>query len=1255
MTQRSFSRHGAFALFASALFLPHTSRVQAAEADVNPQLPNVLLLVDTSGSMEYKTSSNSFPACRYDATGVAPSAPATSEKSRWIDLVEVLTGSISNYDCQRLDRGSAAFKNEYKVSSTLPNSPYDFLYANPYSRPLSNGCAPGPGTWSSANPADFLTNSFNYHTYNNTASSCTFTQTPDGILDAFKDSMRFALMTFDTDPSPNQGELGTYSYVVGAAHQGKPTGCNTFSDMEVGARNASAPPWEGRLVPFGNPDDASGDYQNKNEQIQQVLRASRPYGATPIAGMLSDARDFLWNDLSYDLVNTTQRFGPALDPYSSCRQSLVILLSDGQPNMDLRGHCTGSECPFQKPEDVAADLLNPSGHRPTKTFVVGFALNTLTVGTNTVDCSALQASDLDATPSALCTANPDNPALQACCNLARIAVAGDNSPNRHAFFANDREQLRSNISKILGDQASATSRTQAVYSSVAGATAYDSSAKADAYRFYSEFKPVPFQPWSGQVRRERWKCDDTTHIPARVEPDANLGDYFADNVNSQQGRDRAFYTVQGTNTGSIYSDRTMRPNLNGTDPDGVGSYSGTTVAAPKQNIAANIAPESMSLTGTSCTQTVNGVTSNLTAAACRDRYVNWLVGNDTNATFSRCGATTGCNLVGDIYHATPRLVNKPSELTKDNSYELFQRNYATRPLMLYTSTNDGFLHAFKVASNLKGDTELIDTKKNNELWAFVPPQVLPRIPSTYPFTHQLLMDGVSVVKDVVARKTSGSYPYVFERSTADAASGSTNITWRSILVQGFGGTYPGYFALDVTNPDPSMTINGDSGGPKFLWQITSDSAGNPLFGTGGATPIITTLVFDEDGTGAREVPVAILPGGSSGAGSAGPDPTPGCVRATSSSDLAKFSSYPPRPRVPCYTTNLGARSLTIVRLDTGKVVRTFRRAVSEVPAALQPRVTVAPLDSPITGEPIAYPSDVGSVAERIFVGDQDGTLWKVDVSNKTPSNWTMSLFWDAYPAVAIHAQPVATWNSGQPIATPPVLSVDLNGNLTLAVSTGAQNALGVSPGMQNFVWSLKDLPDASKVYFASLNWVQQFLDGERVTGPMSLFESFLYFSTVTPPPASAACTTTNGARIWGMHYTTPRDGEGTPATPPDRTLGGLAAPVFLTNFNVTTQYVTDTVLLGNSADKQAVIFGVTIAQVPTCYQTDTVSDPYFGNSSRISNVNPGKFQLLVQTGAAAVGTGGKADANGAAARVAATTLPTVAQPSKVEGWAAIVE
>src|SRR3954470_13943403 len=112
---------------ASLLALTLSSGRARAQTDISPPPPNVLLLVDTSGSMDYKTGSNSFPACHY--AGAVPSATTgveASERSRWIDLVEVLTGSIAHYDCQRLDRNSALFKNEYKLGVSGVD-PYDFL------------------------------------------------------------------------------------------------------------------------------------------------------------------------------------------------------------------------------------------------------------------------------------------------------------------------------------------------------------------------------------------------------------------------------------------------------------------------------------------------------------------------------------------------------------------------------------------------------------------------------------------------------------------------------------------------------------------------------------------------------------------------------------------------------------------------------------------------------------------------------------------------------------------------------------------------------------------------------------------------------------------------------------------------------------------------------------------------------------------------------------------------------------------------
>ncbi|HEX3776088.1 MAG TPA: hypothetical protein VHV51_16570, partial [Polyangiaceae bacterium] len=1165
-----------------------------AQADTNPQMPNVLLLVDTSGSMEYKTSSSTFPVCRYNATGLIANPPTLSDKSRWIDLVEILTGTISNYDCQTIDRGSAAFKSEYQITNS-PTSPYDFLYSDPYHRPMSGGCVPGPGSQNLLNPADFPANAFNYHAYNNVNSPCTFVQTPDGILDGFQDTIRFGLMTFDTDPGPGTGEVGTYSYVVGPSHVGLPAGCVTPSPMEVGARNQLAPPWEGRLVAFGDPSPGSLDYKTKAQQIKQVLRATRPYGATPIAGMLSDARDFLWNDHSDDLVNTTQKFGPADDPYKSCRDTQIILLTDGQPNMDLRGHCNGSGCPFDLPETIAASLLQGDGiHGSVKTAVIGFALNTLNVAGSNIDCSTLSSSDIDSTSSSLCSAHPDDPSLQACCTLARIAINGDLPKNNpHAYFANDRDSLRSDISALLHVSSQTTSRTQAAFS--AAPSTVSPNDFAASFRFTARFTPESFEPWTGTIARTRWVCDKQTHVASPADFDPNKGDSFDQNLNLGGGRTRTFYSVQAALSGTnVFSDRTIRPNL-GTGVDGVSSQTGTTVGGDSaSSFVSDTSPASMGLTDTSCTNTVGTTVTAMTAQQCRDRYMNWLVGLPNGTTYTRC-PLGNCSLLGDIFHSTPIAVPAPSEQTRDESYQAFQAAYVTRPVMLYTSSNDGFLHAFKVASNVVGDTDTVSTKTNNELWAFMPPQVLPHVSSQYPFTHQLLLDGVPVVKDVVARKTSGTYPYVFERTTADAAAGaSPSVTWRTILVQSFGAGYPGYFALDITNPDPTMNINSEAGGPKFLWQVTTDDAGNPLFGTGGGTPIITTLLFDDDNTGAREIPVAILPGGPGGAGNAGTSAPPGCARQTATADLAKFNDYPPRPRVPCYTANLGARSLTVVRLDTGKIVRTFRRSKTEVPAAYQTRVIESPLDSPITGQPVAFPTDVGAVTDRVFIGDQDGTIWKADLSNFSPDQWTMKLFWDAFPNKSIHSQPAAGWSDGQPIVNPPVLSVDTSNNITIAVSTGDQNALGAAPNMLNYLWALRDLPDANHVFAADLLWVQQFVGGERVTGPISLFNSDLYFTSVTPPSSGLVCASGN-SNLWGMHYMIPRDGVGTTEQPPDRTVGGLAAPFIAKDFNLTGQSVPSSAIFGSSSTNQVVIFGAVVAQVPTCFDTtDVPTDGYIG-------------------------------------------------------------
>ena len=83
------------------------------------------------------------------------------------------------------------------------------------------------------------------------------------------------------------------------------------TDFAVGSKSVAAPPWEGRHVLF--PPETGPDNQNMDE-IQRALLATRPYGASPIEGMLYDTADYMWQSPNGPGQNDTMVKG-------GCRQS----------------------------------------------------------------------------------------------------------------------------------------------------------------------------------------------------------------------------------------------------------------------------------------------------------------------------------------------------------------------------------------------------------------------------------------------------------------------------------------------------------------------------------------------------------------------------------------------------------------------------------------------------------------------------------------------------------------------------------------------------------------------------------------------------------------------------------------------------------------------------------------------------------------------------------------------------------------------
>ena len=1346
---------------ALALLAPDPARAQSA-GTTNRPLPNVLLLIDTSGSME-RMPDNTLPK---DDRVPASSPPATissapynhctpgeeSNPNRWGMLVQALTGNMQPFfSCAAMPRtAGSAFANEYAING---HAPYDTGYFFPYHRPLTgagaeacafaprelpgaaNGSGVGPGKHGAGGDArDFPANAFTSVRWthlatqyasnldlNVAANACSFEQALDGQLDATRDYIRFGLMTFDTDTanatgvstsSPPSGTLdtnnpflGQWSYVAQnppVLAAGRPAGCTTPPEpCDVGARHWAAPPWEGRMVAFPDPRGTLFDLHRTNEEIQKVILGTRPYGATPIDGMVEDARDYLWRS---PLGPNGTADGYA-DPYvkNDCRDQYVILLTDGAPNLNLRPSCTGplGQCPYPNEAwQVVDQLWNATGGPKVTTFVIGFSVN----GSGAFPGDGFPGG-FDASPQNNCKSwyagpapgggggtpqgmesacaaakvagkAPPGSTADACCQLNKIAFYGSGGGANAvgAFFAETQADLVLSFGRILANiSKEATSRTPPTYSPVVNLSGVGVAAK-----YVTTFIPNARRPWSGEIDRTRSSCS-TTPPGGELPQNADAGgDSYAQNTSAQASAGERFFisVVGNTTSGSaIDSQRTLRPYTAATSAysDGIPDYTGTEIGGIDESLKSTTGwAEALDIDDNTCkrsravdpTNPSNTVTvPRLSKNDCRDVIWNFTTASRESALKSgyefnvRCRGSGGlsagtcsitssksctvgqvgtcpegevcvpeCAALGAVFRSTPAVVGPPTGFLREEAFQQFVEGRQNRRPAMFVATTDGVLHAFKALETRSGNLGGNDKSQNWELWAFVPPAVLPKLASNYPSGQQILLDGSPVVRDVVW----------------DRAGVGDRSQWHTTLVAGLGAGGGGYYALNVSDVDcgdscnlpgtwqPSTGVlsdasaggaldNGAKRGPHFLWQITDVPYNNSpndkakrtrvardgtqmvaLFGSQSATPAITTVQANPDGTTPRQIGVAILPGGIDGT----PSKTGSCQRGINSGyPSAEFdrsdAEYPPRESVRQWaatcTDPVAGRGVTIVRLDTGEIIRHFGRKTQEVPERIWNVTNDTPFDSPMIGTPAVFPAGVGQNAQRIFVGDADGTIWSIDVSSTDPANWKATLFQDLFSGGNAAAS--------QPIAVPLVVSTDAGGAMVVNAATGDQENIAAS-AITNYVYSIRETPSLSIASppRAQVKWLRALTEGERVTGPMVVFDRILYFATHRPDPLTAVCGDQARSRLWGLDYVTPDVG--------GVTAGGL--PRWCTSANIdpisglcaSAGFVPFEDI---AAANNAIIPGVTLRPTLSCSQFGTVSDDPTGG---ITGITPQRFELF---------------------------------------------
>ncbi len=1070
--------------------------------DVRAIPPVIMLLVDSSGSMEY------LPRCVCSTTACSECMPScstamTPKRNRWALVLESLTGrwSDADYSCKLEDR------DDY----FLPH------VALPVDKPR-------------------ITN---------------------GIIRDYRDQVRFGLMTFDGvqtlrttselittaafNDAQSRGPLGDYSY--GENRELFFPGCTTNFMVNSGAKNESAE--GGGLISVG---PGSADIRLVNDDVIAALQGVKPHGPTPIAAMLDDLRYYFANDPD---IGPPSTLGAGTgDPYFACRSRHVLLLTDGFPNADFRGepfYCEDTSdpsniCPYEPAEEIARDLC-----QPVSLGGVGEVRCT-----GVVDKVHVVGFDID---------DP-----RAIARLEDIALAGGSS---RAFYADADpttvtcpdgadtcpgeprtldEALRRIIDAELGN---ATTRTvPALASGVSGGAAQ--------YQFNTGFRigRGASDPWEGRLERRRFTCDGLDVKAQPVLPE----DQFGEVLNSR-AMPRNLLTVTAADRSLNRSALAGRgaAKIDAALADFQGPFAPLSTGLEVRAFDDTIEPEFLGLTGQDATQ--------------RNQIVNWVsAGPGSGREQAR---------LGDIVNSSPAVVVPPLDDLADESFNFFRGRpeVRNRPPVVYVASNDGILHAFAVDDwNPSDFGDFVSPKATaltggEEIWGFIPPFLLESLRFTMD-GRRVMFDGAPLTHEVFFTKLPGAPP--------------TEEGYHTVLVIGLRGGGAGYIALDVTDPFD----------PQFLWQFA-----HPRLGDAFGQPSFAQVSVDLGGT-LHQRGVVIIPGGRGTLAGDG--------QCSFSGDLLPPDperGTPPRATRRCW--NRQGRQLFIVDAATGKTLRHFDDNS---------------IAAPLSGGVSVFTGEVGTIATRAFMNDEDGVMWRLDMSSSNPSDWRLQAFYDFFGG--------QDYAAGAPAYNPPVISVDDAGRVVVLQATGDIDRLDETT-TANRVVSLTEMAELSATgavgtVATRVNWQRNLAVGEQVTGPLALFAGRVYYASFTSTATPTDACGQGFSMICGHHYLdTVEEGSTIPAP-------GL--PDVADATRIETQCY-DPV-------PNQIIMGVQIAQRPTCLDEQDLNSVY--SRTGVRGANGGNYQLVAQTSGGSV-----APTSGGTIDEVAIDLPPPNSPSRVLSWVGV--
>ncbi len=223
----------------------------------------------------------------------------------------------------------------------------------------------------------------------------------------------------------------------------------------------------------------------------------------------------------------------------------------------------------------------------------------------------------------------------------------------------------------------------------------------------------------------------------------------------------------------------------------------------------------------------------------------------TNPTGTYC---TRAYQLGDVFHSSPvevwpplasdgllcprglhpqclaslfsKSISNPSSAGNSNAYDDYAKDshYKHRNKFALVGANDGMLHAILTGTwHANADDPRTPAREDQapyegyhdigtgeELWGFVPPDLLAKLPLFMGSTHQYYVDATPMVRDVWI--DGGTANKVGSTTVADGIRQGNEFHTVAVVGERRGGTH--YFALDVTDAGNDSGLDGK---PRFLW------------------------------------------------------------------------------------------------------------------------------------------------------------------------------------------------------------------------------------------------------------------------------------------------------------------------------------------------------------------------------------------------------------------------------------------------------